>query len=352
MKAVVWTRYGPPEVLQVQDIERPAPTTKQMLVKIAVSNVFAGDCELRRFELAFPWSILVRPIFGLFKPRPRSVLGQEYAGEVVEVGEDVTRFSKGDRVFGATMLGARGSYAEYLVSTGSGVVTMPDNLSFAEAAVVTTGGLNALHFLRVAGLGEGGPRRKVLLNGAGGSIGTLAVQIAKVFGANVTAVDATHKLGKLRELGADEVIDYTKEDFTENGELYDAVVDIVGKCSYFRTLKSVKPGGYLVLGNPPFRHLLLRCLSALFGTRRVRFALAGYAIPDLEYLRQLLQAGRIKPVIDRSYPLEQAVEAHRYVETGRRIGNVVLNVDAGLAQSVVGPRPAEARERRPDTAGL
>lgn len=326
MKAVIWTRYGPPEVLKLREVERPAPNARQMLVKVVVSNVFAGDCELRRFDVNFPWSLLVRLMCGIRKPRAGSVLGQEYAGEVVETGEAITRFEAGDRVFGATMFGARGSYAEYLVSDGKAVVTMPDNLSFEEAAVVTTGGLSALHFLRVAGLGEGGPRRKVLLNGAGGSIGTLAVQIAKVFGAEVTAVDATHKLDKLLELGADFVVDYTQEDFTENGEVYDVIVDIVGKCAYFRTLESVKAGGILVLGNPPFAHLLLRCFSAVFGTRRVRFALAGYGIADLEYLKALLADGRIRPVIDRRYPLEQAVEAHRYVETNERVGNVVLVV--------------------------
>lgn len=254
------------------------------------------------------------------------MLGQEFAGEVVGVGKAVTRFKEGDRVFGATMFGSQGSYAEYMVSNGRAVVTVPGNLSFEEAAVVTTGGLNALHFLRVARLDEGQPRRKVLLNGAGGSIGTMAVPIAKVFGAEVTAVDTTHKLETLLKIGADKVIDYTKQDFTENGETYDVIVDIVGKCSYFRTLKSLKPGGYLILGNPPFAHLLLRCWSAAFGSSRVRFALAGYKLIDLEYLKQLLDDGRIRPVIDRRYPLEQVVEAHRYVESGRRIGNVVLTV--------------------------
>lgn len=328
MKAVVWTRYGPPDVLEVRDVARPVPNDRQLLVKVAVSNVFAGDCELRRFDVIFPWSVPVRLMCGIFKPRAGFVLGQEYAGEVIEVGRAVTRFRPGDRVFGATLFGRRGSYAEYLVSDGKAVVTMPDGATFEAAAVLTTGGLNALHFLRVARLGEDRPGQKVLLNGAGGSIGTLAVQIAKLYGAEVTAVDATHKLEKLSELGADHVIDYTNEDFTENGELYDVIVDIVGKCSYFRTLKSLKPGGYLILGNPPFAHLLLRCWSVLFGNKRVRFALAPYKLADLERLKQWLEDGRIKPVIDRSYPLEQAAEAHRYVETGRRVGNVVLDVGA------------------------
>lgn len=324
MKAAVWTRYGPPDVLQVQEVEKPVPGDKQMLVKVAASNVFAGDCELRRFDIRFPWSLPVRLFCGIRKPRAGFVLGQEYAGEVVAVGKSVTRFKEGDRVFGATTFGSGGSYAEYLVSTGAAVVTMPGNLSYQEAAVVTAGGLNALHFLRVARLDEDRRPRKVLLNGAAGSIGTMAVQLAKVFGAEVTAVDATHKLEGLLNIGADKVIDYTKEDFTENGETYDVIVDIVGKCSYFGALRSVKPGGYFILGNPPLAHLLLRCWSGVFGSRRVRFALTGYNVADLEHLKRLLEDGRIKPVIDRCYPLEQVAEAHRYVESGRRIGNVVL----------------------------
>jgi NADPH:quinone reductase-like Zn-dependent oxidoreductase len=172
----------------------------------------------------------------------------------------------------------------------------------------------------------------VLLYGAGGSIGTLAIQLARLFGAEVTAVDSADKLDALRELGAHKVIDYQQEDFTRNGIRYDAVIDIAGKSAYLRALKSVTPGGYFVLGNPPFAHLLLRCWSALASNRRVRFALAGYRIADLEFLKELLADGRLKPVIDRRYPFDEVVEAHRYVESGRRIGNVVLTVaDAGPA---------------------
>jgi len=332
VKTVIWTAYGPPDVLQVQDMDIPQPNDNKVLVKVAATNVFPGDCELRRFDIKFPWTIPVRLIYGLFKPKAGSVLGQEFSGEVVEVGKNVDRFKPGDHIFGAVEPMASGAYTEYLLTSGKYATIVPDTLSLEEAAVVTVGGLNALHFLRIAGIQEGGPRKKVLLNGAGGSIGTLAIQIAKVYGAEVTAVDATHKLEILLAIGADKVIDYTQVDFTCNGETYDVVIDLVGKCSLFRTVESVKPGGHLILANNPFSHALLRLWSGIFSTRKVRVALAGYDLSALETLRDLLASGRIKPVIERRYTLTEIVEAHRYVETGQRTGNVVITVDAALAR--------------------
>lgn len=330
MRAVIWTAYGPPEVLQLQEIEKPRPKDNQVLVKVVVSNIFAGDCELRRFEILFPFNFLVRVAFGFFKPRGNSILGQEYAGEIVEVGKDITRFKPGDRVFGAVEPFVSGSYAEYVASYGRALTTMPEGASYEEAAVLCVGGLNALHGLRVAEMGEGKPPQKILLNGAGGSIGTLAIQLAKDWGAEVTAVDATHKLEKLREIGADHVIDYTREDFTGSGETYDVVMDIIGKgkSDFFKMLKCVKPGGYLILMNPPFHHLLFRLWAGLFSKRKVRFPLAGYKLDDLDYMKNLVSEGRIRPVIEKSYPLHQIVEAHRYMDTFERIGNVVLQVQA------------------------
>jgi NADPH:quinone reductase-like Zn-dependent oxidoreductase len=326
MKAAMWTAYGPPEVLQLREIAVPAPKDKQILVKVVVSNIFPGDCELRRLEVKIPGAWVMRLLCGLSKPRDGSILGQEFAGVVVAVGKAVTRFKPGDRVFGAVEPFVHGTYCEYLVCYGGAVTQMPDNVSYEEAAALTTGGLNALHVLRVAGLDRAPTARKVLLNGACGSIGTIAVQLAKRYGAEVTAVDCTHKLDKLREIGADHVIDYTQADFTENGERYDVVADIVGKCNFFKTLKSVTPGGWLLLPNPPIRHVLLRFFWGLFSKRRIRFPLAGYKLADLEYLKTLLADGKVKAVIDRRYPLEQVVEAHRYIDANYRIGNVVLAV--------------------------
>jgi NADPH:quinone reductase-like Zn-dependent oxidoreductase len=331
MKAVIWTRYGPPDALKIRDIARPEPKAHEALVKVAVANVFPGDCELRRLDVGLPWSLLVRAHCGLRAPRPGAILGQEYAGEVVAVGSDVTRFNVGDRVFGATEGLTRGSYAEYAVTSGKTVVTMPDNVSFDEAAVATVGGLNALDFLAIAGMTEDGPAKRLLIVGAGGSIGTMAVQIAKAFGAHVTVVDTTHKLERLLRLGADRGIDFTREDFTREGEAYDIVIDIVGRNvagrnSLLRTLKAVRRGGMLVLGNPPFSHVLLRLVAGAFTGKKVRFALTRYRIVELERLKGLLQSGRVRPVIDRRFALDDAAAAHRYVETGQRVGNVVLDV--------------------------
>jgi NADPH:quinone reductase-like Zn-dependent oxidoreductase len=331
MKAVIWTRYGPPDVLKLRDVPRPEPKAQEMLVRVAVANVFPGDCELRRLDVDLPWSLLVRAYCGLLAPKPGAILGQEYAGEVVAVGDAVTRFEVGDRVFGATEALTRGSYAEYVVASGKAVVTMPENVSFEEAAVATVGGLNALDFLAVAGIVDGGPPKRLLIVGAGGSIGTMAVQIAKAFGAHVTVVDTTHKLERLLELGADRAIDFTQEDFSSEGEVYDVVIDIVGRNvagrnSLLRTLKAVKRRGMLVLGNPPLSHLLLRLVAGAFTGKKVRFAIAGHRVGELERLKALLQSGRVHPIIDRRFALDDAVAAHRYVETGRRVGNVILEV--------------------------
>lgn len=331
MKAAIWTAYGPPEVLQLREVATPVPKDKQILVKVVVSNVFPGDCELRRLEVRIPGAWVMRLLCGLRKPRDGSILGQEFAGVVVAVGKAVTRFKPGDRVFGAVEPFVHGTYCEYLVCYGRAVTTIPDNATDEEAAVLTTGGLNALHVLRVAGLDTAPRGRKVLLNGACGSIGTLAVQLAKEYGAEVTAVDTTHKLSKLREIGADHVIDYTQADFTANGEQYDVVADIVGKCDFFKALKSVKPGGWLLLANPPVRHVGLRLLWGMFSKRRIRFPLASYPLASLEYLKSLLADGKIKPVIDRRYPLAEVVAAHRYIDANHRIGNVVLTVAASGA---------------------
>lgn len=330
MKAAIWTAYGPPEVLQLREVATPVPKDKQILVKVAVANIFPGDCELRRLEVKLPGAWVMRLACGLFKPRDGSILGQEFAGEVVAVGKVVTRFKPGDRVFGAVEPFVHGTYCEYLITYGGAVTVIPDNVSYADAAVLTTGGLNALHVLRVAGLDQAPRGRTVLMNGACGSIGTIAVQLAKLYGAEVTAVDAPHKLAKLREIGADHVVDYTKADFTENGEQYDVVIDIVGKCAFFKALKSVKPGGWLLLANPPWRNVWLRLLWGMISTRKIRFPVAGYKLADLERLKNLVTEGKIKPVIDRSYPLEQVVEGHRYIDANYRVGNVTLTVDAAL----------------------
>ncbi|MFM1897307.1 MAG: hypothetical protein RLZZ385_2381 [Pseudomonadota bacterium] len=325
MKAVIWSHYGPPEVLHLEDIARPVPGDTEVLVRTRAANVFAGDCELRRFQLNALYWLPIRLLIGIRRPRPRyRVLGQEFAGDVVAVGSKVSDFAVGDAVYGP--LGLGGAYAEYLTAGTRCLGRKPATVSYEEASVLSVGGLNALHFLRVAGITPDQPPKKILLNGAAGSIGTVALQLAKLAGADVTVVDSTHKLNALRELGADRLIDYTREDFTASGETYDVIIDIVGRCRYFPTLRCLKPGGMLVLGNPPVRHILLRWWSALFSRHKVRIALAGYAQNDLDHLTRLLATGRLKAVIDRRFRLEAVVEAHRYVESGQRIGNVVLTL--------------------------
>lgn len=320
MKAVIWTAYGPPEVLKPGEVEAPAPKKHQVLVKIHAANVFPGDCEMRRFQIhPFFW-LPLRLMAGIFKPRLQ-VLGQEFSGEVVAVGSRHTRFRVGDRIFAPTTM--FGAYAEYIAVRGDVAAIKPGNVSHVEAAAVSVGGLNALDFLRTANVKPGD---KILLHGAAGSIGTMAVQLAKVMGAEVTAIDSTHKLETLKAIGADHVIDYTQEDFTRNGVIYDAIIDFAGKSPFARSLKSIKPGGYYVHGNAPALTMIRRIWASRMSGRNVRIALTAYKQENLDYLRELLAAGRVKPVIDRCYPLDEIVEAHRYVDSGRKAGNVVLTI--------------------------
>ncbi len=322
MKAILWTKYGSPEVLQLGEVEKPTPKDNEVLIKIHATTVFAGDCELRRFQVQFLFWLPVRIIMGIRKPKKGIRLGHELAGEIESVGKDVTLFKKGDQVFAPTSI-RMGAYAEYrcLPSTHP-MAIIPANMTYDEAAGISVGGPNALHFLRKAKIQSG---QKVLINGAAGSIGTYAVQIAKYFGAEVTCVDSTRKLNMLRAIGADQVIDYTQEDFTENGKTYDVIIDVVGKSSFSRSKRSLKKNGYYILGNPGLLQMLRGLLPSL-GGKKVIFALASYKTEDLIYLKELIEAGRIRTVIDRRYSLEQVPDAHRYVEKGYKTGNVVITV--------------------------
>lgn len=322
MKAVIWTKYGPPDVLQLREIEKPIPKDDEVLVKIIATSVFAGDCEMRRFDFPISFWLPLRLMFGLFKPRVK-ILGQELAGEIEAVGKEVKQFRSGDQIFAPTDAGF-GAYAEYICLPATHPIAFkPANMTFEEAATVPVGGLNALHFLRKGNVQRG---QKVLINGACGGIGTIAVQIAKASGADVTAVDRAEKLQVLRYLGADKVIDYMQEDFTSNGESYDVIVDVVGKSPFSRSVKSLKPNGRYILGNPRLPGMLKGLWTSMVSSKKVIIALAAYKTEDLAYLKELIEQGKIKAVIDRSYSLEQISEAHTYVETGRKAGNVVITV--------------------------
>jgi NADPH:quinone reductase-like Zn-dependent oxidoreductase len=325
MRAIVCTDYGPPEVLRLRDVRKPVPKNDEVLVRIRATTVSAADCELRRFDFA-PWIWLpMRLAFGIFRPR-RRVLGQELAGDVESVGREVRSVRKGDRVFAATGI-PLGAYAEYIClpenpRTGA-IATMPANLDHADAAAVPYGGGEALAFLRKADVRSG---QRVLVNGAGGSFGTFAVQLAKVLGAHVTAVDSAPKLEMLRTIGADRVVDYAAEDFTDSPETWDVIFDVVRGTPSARMVRRLTANGWLLMANPGFLQII-RAKRAARGTgKRVSIAGSGGTSDDLAYLRGLVEAGRLHPVIDRRFPFEQMVEAHRYAETGQKLGNIVVVV--------------------------
>ena len=325
MRAIVWTKYGPPDVLQLKEVAKPTPKDKEVLIRIYATTVTAADCELRSLNIPIALTLPVRIYLGLRRPRI-SILGQELAGEIEAVGKDVTRFRKGDQVFAWT--GFRlGAYAEYTCLPEGGFVAIkPSNMTYEEAAALPVGGLEAAHFLRKGNIQSG---QKVLINGAGGSIGTFAIQIAKHFGADVTGVDSTEKLDMLRSIGADQVIDYTQEDFTRSGETYDVIFDVVGKSSFSRSVKSLKPNGRYLLGNPGLSQQVRARWTSMPSSKKViswAARAASESTEDLDFLKDLIEAGKLKSVIDRRYPLEQVAEAHRYVEKGHKKGNVVITV--------------------------
>jgi len=322
VKAVVCTRYGPPDVLQIREVERPTPKDNEVLVRVHAATVTAGDCEIRRFKMPIWLWLLARIGFGFRGPR-RKILGQELAGEIESIGKDVKLFKKGDQVFALTGL-RLGAYAEYDCLPEKGLVaTKPANMTYEEAAAVPLGGLDASHFLRKGNIQSG---QKVLINGAGGSIGTFAVQLAKSYGAEVTGVDSMRKLDMLRSIGADHVIDYTKEDFTKSGETYDVIFDVVGKSSFTGCIRSLKGKGFYLLGNPGLSQQVRGLWTSRTSSKKVIGGMMSHKTEDLIFLKELVEMGKIRSVIDRRYPLEQIAEAHRYVDTGQKAGNVVITV--------------------------
>jgi NADPH:quinone reductase-like Zn-dependent oxidoreductase len=322
VKAIVCQRYGPPDVLQLKEVERPVPKDDEVLVRVHAATVTAGDCEIRRFKMPIWLWVPARIGFGFRGPR-KKILGQELAGEIESVGKDAKLFKKGDQIFALTGL-RLGAYAEYDCLPEKGLMaTKPANMTYEEAAAVPLGGLHASHFLRKANVRSG---QRVLINGAGGSIGTFAVQLAKSFGAEVTAVDSTRKLDMLRSIGADHVIDYTQEDFTKGGKTYDVIFDVVGKSSFSGCIRSLREGGFYLLGNPGLSQQVRGLLSSRKKGKKVIGGTMSYKAEDLDFLRGLIEAGKMRSVIDRRYPLEQIAEAHRYVDTGQKAGNVVITV--------------------------
>ena len=304
------------------------PKDNEVLIRIHATTVTAGDCEMRSLKFPVLLSASHANLCGSQKThRELTILGQELAGEIEAVGKDVKRFKKGDQVFATTGFGF-GAYAEYKClpeESKMGVLARkPANMTYEEAAAVPTGGLEALHFLRKGNIQSG---QKVLIIGAGGSIGTFAVQLARYFGAEVTGVDSTGKLDMLRSIGADHVIDYTQEDFTKSGETYDVIFDVMGKSSFSGSVRSLKQNGRYLLGNPGLSQMVRGRWTSMRSSKKVIIGAASQKTEDLLFLKELIEAGKIKSVIDRCYPLEQIAEAHRYVETGQKKGNVVITVE-------------------------
>jgi len=295
MKAIVWTNYGPPDVLQLKEVEKPAPKEDEVLIRIYATTVTAGDCEQRSLKLPIWYRLPMRAYVGLKRPKRITILGMDLAGEIESAGVDVKRFRKGDQVFAAT-----------------------------GAAAVPVGGLEALCFLRQGNVQSG---QKVLINGAGGTIGTFAVQLARYFGAEVTGVDSTGKLDMLRSIGADPVIDYTREDFTKSGQTYDFILDVVSKSSFSGSIRSLKQNGRYLIANPGPSQMVRGRWTSMTSSKKVIFGAASGTNEDLIFLKELIEAGKIISVIDRHYPLEQIPEAHRYVETGHKKGHVVIAVE-------------------------
>jgi NADPH:quinone reductase-like Zn-dependent oxidoreductase len=322
MRAVVYGRYGPPEVLRLEEVEKPVPEPDQVLVKIHATTVNRTDAGLRSAEY-----FISRFFTGLLRPK-RAILGMELAGEVEAAGAAVTEFEVGDEVFGVNGFGA---HAEFVCIRERGPLAhKPTGMTFEEAAAVCDGAGLALACLRKAGTLKG---RSVLVYGASGSVGTAGVQLAKHFGASVTAVCNTKNVELIRSLGADEVVDYLHEDFTKHGETYDVIFDAVGKHSFRRSRSSLNRGGTFVATDPGFMwHLpFLALLTRWIGDKKVAMGITKHSKQDVRLLKELIEAGEYRPVIDRTFPLEDVVEATRYVETGQKTGNVVLTVSGGNA---------------------
>lgn len=323
MKAITYEMYGPPNVLQLKEIEKPAPGEKEVLVRVQAASVNAADWRMMRAD-----PFLVRLYAGLFRPNKILVLGADIAGRVEEVGRSVSQFRPGDEVFGDMSANGFGGFAEYKCANESELTLKPSNIAFEEAAAVPLAGLTALHAVRDVGQVQAG--QEVLINGASGGVGTFAVQLAKYFGAEVTAVCSTKKLDQARSLGADHVIDYTQGDFTRSGRHYDLILGLNGFRSIFDYRRTLRPRGrYVMVGGKTaqlLQALLLGPWLSMVGERKVAVVSSKPNQHDMQFLKELLESGKLKPVVDRRYPLSEVPEAIRYLEEGHANGKVVIVV--------------------------
>ena len=319
MKAAVYRRYGPPDVVRIEEVPRPDPKTNELLVRVRATTVSAGDSRLRSARVPPGFGLMMRLAFGIFGPR-RHTLGWEFAGEVAAVGPSVARFVPGDRVFGTRM----GSHAEYVVAPESSAAPIPRSLTFEDAASLVFGGMTSLYYLRDTAKVQ--PGERALSNGASGAVGTAAVQMAKHFGAAVTGVCSAANGELVRSLGAERVVDYAREDFTQTGQTYDVILDAVGNCPFERCKHALAPGGRLLLVVASLGQMLGGMLRPSRAGRRVLTGVGATRAEDLLFLGTLAESGALKPVIDRAYPLAHIVDAHSYVDTGRKRGSVVVTL--------------------------
>jgi len=322
MKAIVYESYGAPDVLQLKEVIKPTPKDNEVLIRIHATTVTSADCRLRSMNLPRGFGLISRLVFGITKPR-QPVLGTELAGEIEAIGKNVSKFKVGDAVFAMTGFGMA-AHAEYKCLPEDGAIALkPPLLPYDEAVALSFGGTTALNFFRRGKLQRG---EKVLINGASGSVGSAAVQLARHFGAEVTGVCSAANGNLVKSLGATHVIDYTREDFTRNGETYDLIVDTVGTAPFSRSKGSLKEGGRLLLVLAGLPDMLPIPWVSITSSKKIIAGPATERAEDLRVLAELAQAGEFRPVIDRRYPFEQIAEAHRYVDTGRKKGNVVITL--------------------------
>lgn len=318
MKAAIYTQYGPPEVLQLQEAIKPSPKDNEILLRIEATAVNSGDLRLRKAD---PFG--VRLFFGLLKPKI-NILGAVFSGEIESIGKDVKLFKAGDQVFGHTDM-RFGAYAEYLCLSESGTLALkPNSIKHTEAAVIPFGGTSALHFIKKAAIKPG---QKVLINGASGAVGSAAIQLAKYFGATVTGVCSTANIGLVKSLGADNVIDYTTADFTQTGETYDIIFDTVNKIPFSHGIKLLNKNGILILSSAGMQEMLQGLWTSMTSSKKVLTGVISHNAEDMNFLKKLIETNKLEPVIDRIYPLEQIAEAHAYVEKGHKKGNVAITIN-------------------------
>lgn len=323
MKKVIWTKYGGPDVLEIGEVEKPSVKDNELLIKVMATSATLGDCEMRSLSLPMAFQIPLRMILGFIKPRGFT-LGQEFAGIIEEVGKDVKKFKIGDEIFGQTGV-TMGAYSQYLTQPEKNIISLkPKSISFEQAACVPLGGLESQYFIKQSGLGKGS---KVLVIGAGGSIGTMGIQLFKLLGAEVTGVDTTEKFDAIKEAGADYLIDYTRQDYMNSGIMYDGILDIVGKTSLKKGLAILNSNGVYMHANPKIRHMLFRKILSGSGNKRILVKIEAESQGDLNYLSELLKDGKIKPIIDKVLSLENIVSAHEYVEANKKRGNLAIKVN-------------------------